>query len=110
MFSILGDVSEARVLDLFCGSGALAIEALSRGASSATLVDTKPAGARRNLEELDLRDRAETVRSDVARFLRRAQPSSFDLVLCDRPIDSPTVLLETSTRSYRRSSRGVGGW
>ena len=42
VFSILGDVSGSRVLDLFCGSGALAIEALSRGASEATLVDTPP--------------------------------------------------------------------
>jgi len=85
IFSILGDLSGARVLDLFCGSGSLAIEALSRGAGSATLVDTKPAGARRNLEELGLADRAETIRSDAARFLRRAEPSSFDLVLCDPP-------------------------
>jgi 16S rRNA (guanine966-N2)-methyltransferase len=85
IFSILGDVSGARVLDLFCGSGALAIEALSRGAATAKLVDLKPAGARRNLDELDLSDRAETIRSDAATFLRRAEPSSFDLVLCDPP-------------------------
>ena len=85
MFSILGDVSGARVLDLFSGTGALAIEALSRGAADAVLVDTRPAGARRNLEALGLRDRAETVRADAARFLRRAEQSSFDLVLCDPP-------------------------
>ncbi len=42
VFSILGDVSGARVLDLFCGTGALAIEALSRGAAEATLVDIHP--------------------------------------------------------------------
>jgi 16S rRNA (guanine966-N2)-methyltransferase len=85
IFAILGDVSGARVLDLFCGTGALAIEALSRGAASATLVDTHPAGARRNLEELGLTDRAETIRSDASRFLSRAEPDSFDLVLCDPP-------------------------
>jgi len=85
IFSILGDVAGARVLDLFCGSGALAIEALSRGASEATLVDTGPATARRNLESLGLVQRARTVRSDAARFLRRAEASSFDLVLCDPP-------------------------
>ena len=61
VFSILGDISGTRVLDLFSGSGALAIEALSRGASEATLVDTRPATARRNLESLDLSDRAEVV-------------------------------------------------
>jgi 16S rRNA (guanine966-N2)-methyltransferase len=85
IFSILGDVSGARVLDLFCGTGALAIEALSRGAAEAVLVDTLPATARRNLEALELGDRAETVRADAARYLRRAEPQSFDLVLCDPP-------------------------
>src|SRR6266540_6417947 len=72
LFSILGDLTGARVLDLFCGTGALAIEALSRGAAEATLVDTHPAAARRNLEALELTDRAGTVRADATRFLRRA--------------------------------------
>jgi 16S rRNA (guanine966-N2)-methyltransferase len=85
VFSILGDVSGARVLDLFCGTGALAIEALSRGAAEATLVDTHPQAARRNLEALELTGRAETVRADAARFLRRADQASYDLVLCDPP-------------------------
>jgi 16S rRNA (guanine966-N2)-methyltransferase len=85
VFSILGDISGARVLDLFCGTGALGIEALSRGASEATLVDTRPGAARSNLEALDLTGRAATVRSDAARFLRRAGEGSFDLVLCDPP-------------------------
>jgi 16S rRNA (guanine966-N2)-methyltransferase len=85
VFSMLGDVSGARVLDLFCGTGALAIEALSRGAAEATLVDTHPAAARRNLEALDLTERAATVRADAARFLRRVEEGSYDLVLCDPP-------------------------
>jgi 16S rRNA (guanine966-N2)-methyltransferase len=85
VFSILGDVDGTRVLDLFCGTGALAIEALSRGASDATLVDKRPAGADRNLDELGLGDRARTIRSDALRFLRRADEGSFDLVLCDPP-------------------------
>jgi 16S rRNA (guanine966-N2)-methyltransferase len=85
IFSILGDISGARVLDLFCGTGALAIEALSRGAAEATLVDTHPRAARRNLESLELEGRARTVRADAARFLSRAEEGSFDLVLCDAP-------------------------
>jgi 16S rRNA (guanine966-N2)-methyltransferase len=85
IFSMLEGVEGARVLDLFSGSGALAIEALSRGASEATLVDRHPGAARRNLESLGLTDRAEAVGADAARFLRRAQPESFDLVLCDPP-------------------------
>lgn len=85
IFSMLGGVEGARVLDLFAGSGALGIEALSRGAAEATLVDTHPAAARRNVEDLGLTARARTVKSEVARFLKRAEPGSFDLVLCDPP-------------------------
>ena len=85
VFSILGDVGGARVLDLFCGTGALGLEALSRGAASAVLVDSDPALARRNVEALGLGDRAEVVRSDALRWLDRAPASSFDLVLCDPP-------------------------
>jgi 16S rRNA (guanine966-N2)-methyltransferase len=85
VFSILGEVSGARVLDLFCGTGALGIEALSRGASEATLVDTRPEAAHRNIEALELTDRGRAIRADAARFLRRAEEASFDLVLCDPP-------------------------
>jgi 16S rRNA (guanine966-N2)-methyltransferase len=85
IFSLLGDVDGARVLDLFCGTGALAIEALSRGASEATLVDTRPDPARRNLEALELTHRARVVRSDAVRFLRDPESGPFDLVLCDPP-------------------------
>jgi 16S rRNA (guanine966-N2)-methyltransferase len=84
LFSILGDVSGARVLDLFCGTGALAIEAISRGAASAVLVDTRPDLARRNVAALGLEDRCEVLRSDVLRYLRHAT-ERFDLILCDPP-------------------------
>jgi 16S rRNA (guanine966-N2)-methyltransferase len=85
LFSILGDVSGARALDLFCGTGALGIEALSRGAVEVTLVDKRIGTARANVEALGLAERASLVRSDAARFLRRAETGSFDLVLCDPP-------------------------
>jgi 16S rRNA (guanine966-N2)-methyltransferase len=85
VFSMLGDVSGAHVLDLFCGTGALGIEALSRGAAEAVLVDTHPAAAGRNLESLGLAESARAVRADAARFLKQAEPGSFELVLCDPP-------------------------
>ncbi len=83
VFSILGDVAGARVLDLFAGSGALAIEALSRGASAATLVDSSAAAvlaARRNLEALGLE--AEVRRQAVMPFLRNAAVSNGNTISC----------------------------
>lgn len=84
LFSILGDVVGSRVLDLYCGTGALAIEAISRGAGSAVLVDTDPAPARHNVEALGIEDRCEIVRADALRFLR-TEEGKFDLVFCDPP-------------------------
>lgn len=85
VFSILAGVEGARVLDLFCGSGALGIEALSRGAAHATLVDTRPGAAQRNAEELGLKESAEVVRSEALRFLRTAEAGAFDVIFCDPP-------------------------
>ena len=84
LFALLGDVSDLLVLDLFCGTGALAIEALSRGADSAVLVDKAPALARRNVEALGLANRCEVVRSDAIRYLRSTE-QRFGLILCDPP-------------------------
>ena len=92
LFSMLGDVSGARVLDLYAGSGALGIEALSRGAESAVFVERDArAGAviERNLASLGLEQRI--VRQEVERFLARTQ-GTFDLVFCDPPYDSASRL------------------
>ena len=63
LFSILGGRLEGlSVLDLFCGTGALAIEAISRGADSAVLVDKAPALAARNADSLGIANRCEIVR------------------------------------------------
>jgi 16S rRNA (guanine966-N2)-methyltransferase len=87
LFSMLGDVSGARVLDLYAGSGALGIEALSRGAESALFVERdEPALAalRRNLEAVGAD--AEVRRKDVLGFLARPE-GTYDLVFCDPPYD-----------------------
>jgi 16S rRNA (guanine966-N2)-methyltransferase len=91
LFSILGDVAGvggARVLDLYAGSGALAIEALSRGAAEATLVDTSRAAVETiagNLRRLSID--AEVVREDALRFCGRASRAArqYDLVFLDPP-------------------------
>ena len=88
LFSALGDVSGLTVLDLFAGSGALGIEALSRGAESAVFVDDAPAAIRAiraNLEALDLS--AEVRRADALRFLGAASTggAQSDLLFLDPP-------------------------
>jgi 16S rRNA (guanine966-N2)-methyltransferase len=92
LFSILGDLEGARVLDLYAGSGALGIEALSRGAESALFVERDPravAAIERNLAAVGVD--ATVVRTDALRFLDRAE-GSFDLVFCDPPYDSASRL------------------
>jgi 16S rRNA (guanine966-N2)-methyltransferase len=89
LFSILGArVHDARVLDLFAGSGALGLEALSRGARSVTFVDAAPAAlrvVRANLATLGAE--GEVVRGDALRWLRAASDAArqYDLVFLDPP-------------------------
>jgi 16S rRNA (guanine966-N2)-methyltransferase len=90
VFSVLGDrVEGASVLDLYCGTGALAIEALSRGAARAVLVDRDTRPALGNVERLGLGERAKLVRADIGRWLGEAgegcDPAQFDLVFVDAP-------------------------
>lgn len=94
LFSSLGEgVVGARVLDLFAGTGAMGIEALSRGAGSATFVERSPAAIRTiraNLERTRLSDRAEVVPADALRFVtgksHRGVP--YDLALLDPPYEA----------------------
>jgi 16S rRNA (guanine966-N2)-methyltransferase len=82
-----GLVEDATVVDLFAGSGALGIEALSRGAARATFVDSDPAARRaigENLRVTGLADRAEVVGTPVERFLAGWKDPS-DLGFCDPP-------------------------
>jgi 16S rRNA (guanine966-N2)-methyltransferase len=89
IFSALGEIGDARVLDLYCGTGALAIEALSRGASAAVLVDRDTKPALGNVERLGLGERTELVRADAVRWLadraRDADALTYDLVFVDSP-------------------------
>ena len=89
LFSILGDrVHAARVLDLFAGSGALGLEALSRGAAGVTFVDDAPVAIRAVKANLAALDATATVRqTDALRFLAAASGdgAQYDLVFLDPP-------------------------
>ncbi|MGH2629097.1 MAG: RsmD family RNA methyltransferase [Actinomycetota bacterium] len=100
LFSSLGPggIEDSRVLDLYAGTGAAGIEALSRGAAAAVFVDKAPsavAAVKRNLDATGLGARAEVHPAGVSRFLARDdRPGApFDLVICDPPYDtgSPDV-------------------
>ena len=102
LFSILGPVEDARVLDLFAGSGALGLEALSRGAASCVFVERDHQAAnviQSNLEKLRLTG-AVVVARDVAAALReeRDRGRRYDLVLADPPYDDWAGVEATMTK------------
>jgi 16S rRNA (guanine966-N2)-methyltransferase len=93
LFSTLGDVGGARVLDLYAGTGALGIEALSRGAAHATFVESaRPAALRENLAVLGLTSAVQVVARPVASAASASSSGAlggpFDLVFADPPYAS----------------------
>ncbi len=99
LFSRLGDVTDCRVLDLFAGTGAVGIEALSRGACEVVFVERAVAALRvltENLAKLDLDSASQVVRAPVKSTLRRLaeQGRKFDLIFMDPPYDAD-VFAET---------------
>ena len=109
IFSSLGPgVAGAGVLDLYAGTGALAIEALSRGAARATFVErSRPALAaiRRNLDLVRMSDRADVVGSEVLAFLQRYdnEGAPFTLVFLDPPYGASSRELDRVTEALARS-------
>ncbi len=99
--SLASRVDGARCLDLFAGTGATGIEALSRGASHCTFVDRSrkaTATIHDNLERTDLEDLATVRTSEVPAFLRRRRQTAnepFDLVLVDPPYEMEGAVFDT---------------
>ena len=125
LFSSLGArVDGARVLDLYAGTGALGIEALSRGAREAVFVDRSPpsvAAVRANLDRTGFRDAGRVIRAEVGRYVERVgtEEAGFDLVFLDPPYETSgdavgavlagmaagSVLAEGATVALSRDSR-----
>lgn len=93
--SVLGPaLPGARVVDLFAGSGALGLEALSRGAEHVTFVERggrQLRCLRENIARFDASDQTSVVRRDVFAFLRGIAPRTFDLGLADPPYGKGTA-------------------
>jgi 16S rRNA (guanine966-N2)-methyltransferase len=98
IFNIVGPgIAGAHVLDLFAGSGAIGIEALSRGAAAVTFVDREPRGLailRQNLDALELKERSTVVRGDVVRWLKESpdQIRRAGFVFLDPPYDDEVLV------------------
>lgn len=96
LFNILGpQLRGARVLDLFAGSGALGLEALSRGAASADFVEVSNRSAntiRANATALGIQDKIRIYRGDALRFAGRLDEGSYDVALADPPYTTDLAL------------------
>jgi len=99
IFSMLGPLDGTDVLDLFAGSGALGIEALSRGAAHATFVERAPRALhalRSNLAALELAERSQVLGGDALAALRGTD--KYDLVFLDPPYSAAPALAEALSR------------
>lgn len=92
LLDMLGpDLPKARVLDLFAGTGALGLEAISRGAHSADFVETRPSSLhalKANIGLLRLRDRTRVFKRDAVPFAAAIRPGSYDIAFVDPPYGS----------------------
>lgn len=104
LFSILGPAAGLTVLDLYAGSGALGIEALSRGAVRAVFVESSRAAVSvidENLTSLGA-DNGEIIQRDALDWLGSTDDRGFDLIFCDPPYDSAAEIAQTLTELLPR--------
>jgi 16S rRNA (guanine966-N2)-methyltransferase len=89
--ALASDLPNARVLDLFAGTGALGLEAISRGARSADFVEFRPSSLhalRANVAALKLRERTRIFKKDAVRFAAELSADAYEIVFVDPPYES----------------------
>ncbi len=90
IFNALGDIKGLSVLDAFAGSGAIALEAVSRGASSALALEVDQTAhnvIKQNIDRLAIGEQVKSVRANASAWSNRHQAVVFDIVICDPPYD-----------------------
>lgn len=114
IFGVLGDIKGLTVLDAFAGSGALAIEAISRGAKNALAIEVDKKAHRtisENCKTLGIQDRVKAVRAFVNAWSTRHQAERFDLVFADPPYDDiPYRDLDILPRHLKDTGTLVLSW
>lgn len=91
LFGALGDIKRLRVLDAFSGSGAIAIEAASRGAQDIIAIEMDPAAhkvIKKNIEKLGLDEKIQATRAYAGAWSTRHQAQMFDVIILDPPYDN----------------------
>ncbi len=114
IFGALGDIKGLTVLDAFSGSGALAVEAISRGADSAVSIDMDPAAHKiieTNIKTLGIDERIKAIRAYAGAWSTRHQATLFDVVLLDPPYDNiPYRDLRRMPRHVKKNGVLVLSW
>lgn len=104
LFNVLGDITDLTVLDAFAGSGALAFEAVSRGAHSVVAIDSDREAQKvitSNIKKLGLEERVKLIKASANAWLQTNPTATFDLVICDPPYDNlqPNLLARLAQRT-----------
>lgn len=111
---MLGDISDMTVLDAFAGSGALGLEAISRGASHATLIELDKDAYRtiqENIHDLGLHDQVNALRRNVKGWSANNVKKLYDIVLCDPPYDAVLEqLIHNLSRHVKTNGLLVVSW
>lgn len=90
LFSALGDIAGLAVLDAFAGSGAISLEAVSRGAEHSTAIDIDKNAANTvesNAKKLGIKDKIKAIRANASGWSDNNPDTKFDIIVCDPPFD-----------------------
>lgn len=105
---LAGDVKDARVIDLFAGTGALGIEAISRGARTCDFVETRPSSLhalKANIGLFRLKDKTRVFKKDAVPFAATLEPGRYDIAFADPPYGSRMLDHVIASWHDRRFSR-----